>query len=257
VREMKPFCLLVLFLLTFSNSVFSAPFPKKFFVGEKLIYQIHYLGIPIGESVSEIKEIIEWKGRRAYHIQVKVKSYRAIDLVYKVRDEHHSYVDVETLASLHYEKNLREGRHRAIEKWDYDQEKKVAHNLLAEENASNSTREISPLSQDQLSCGYLFRTLELKPESSVFIPVHAEGKNWNMEVKVHKKSEMEIENIGRFDVLEVEPIMEFQGVFVKRGKIRGWMSLDKNRIPLKMKVTIPVLGAVVAQLKSYEPGKES
>ena len=49
----------------------------------------------------------------------------------------------------------------------------------------------------------------------------------------------------------------FEGFFVRRGKVRGWMSMDERRIPLVMKVKVPVLGEVVATLSGYEPGTVS
>jgi hypothetical protein len=49
----------------------------------------------------------------------------------------------------------------------------------------------------------------------------------------------------------------FEGFFVKRGKIRGWMSMDEQRIPLVMKVKVPILGNVTANLVRYEPGRDS
>ncbi len=227
---------------------------KKLFVGEKLIYHIEYLGIPVGRAEAEVKEITEIQGRQAYHIVVQVRSSKFIDLVYKVRDEHHSYIDTEKLHTLQYEKILREGRYRADEVMTYDQVNHTAR-YYSRRNKSEKEMFIPQDVQDQLSCGYYFRTLDVKPRSSVFIPVNADEKNWDLEVKMLDAEPMKIEGVGTFQALEAEPIIQFQGIFVKRGKIRGWVSMDERRIPLKMKVKVPILGSVVAQLHEYIPGK--
>lgn len=225
-----------------------------FFVGEKLTYKISYLGLTVGEAESEITGIETLHERPVYHIVVRVKSHPVIDLLYKVRDEHHTWIDVEKLHSLRYEKKLREGRYQVHEVMTYDQEKNTAlyHSLS---NKSEKEMLIPKDVQDQLSCGYFFRTLEIEPNTTVTLPVNADEKNWDLEVKLLNAAPLEVEGIGRFQALEAEPMIKFQGIFVKRGKIRGWLSLDERRIPLMMKVKVPVLGSVTAKLSAYKPGK--
>ncbi len=227
---------------------------KKLFIGEVLVYKVEYLGITVGEGRAEVKEKTVINGRPAYHVEVRVRSHGIIDKIYKVRDEHHTYIDAETFDSLAYRKKVNEGKRAREEYVEYDQEK---HQAVLESKAGKKFYEIQPRTQDQLSCGYYFRMLSLKPESSVFIPVEADGKNYDMEVRVRKTGKMKIDGIGKFETLEVRPLMQFEGIFFRKGKIRGWISLDNRRIPLKMTVSIPVLGRVKAELTEYIPGKET
>ncbi len=250
---MKKILWTVLFL-SLSQTVFADPAPKKIFLGEKLTYQIFYLGVPIGESEAEVKEIVKMGNRQAFHVVVKARSYRMIDLVYKVRDEHHSYIDTEKLYSLRYEKSLKEGKREVHQVIVMDQDMHFAHYENDDKNIQNVP--IPNDAQDELSCGYWFRTLDVVPETSVWIPVHADKKNWRMEVRTHHLVPLKIKNTGQFEALEIEPLMDFQGVFVKRGKIRGWMSSRGRKIPLKMTVKIPVIGSVTAELTSYRPGND-
>lgn len=224
-----------------------------YFVGEKLRYRISYLGVPVGEAVSEVLEKTVIGGREAYHIAVKVRSYRAIDFIYKVRDEHHSYIDAETLGSLSYSCKIREGWNRFEEGSVYNSE---SGEMMIKRGGAMIHLAVPAGTQDQLSCGYFFRTLPLKENSSVFIPVQAEGKNWNMEVKTLGTERVKIEDVGEFQALETRPVMPFRGIFFRRGEIRGSISLDKRRIPLRMTVKIPVLGNISSELVEYVPGKE-
>ncbi len=226
---------------------------KKLFVGEKLVYKITYLKIPVGEAESEVKEITEIADRKVYHIVVRVRSFPALNFIYKVRDEHHSYIDVEGLYSLRYEKDLNEGPFHAKETITYDHENHKARYTHTKSEAEFEMP-IPENIQDQLSCGYFFRTLVVQPESSISIPVNADKKNWSVEIKLHNVKQMKIKGIGEFEALETEPLMPFRGIFVKQGKIRGWISLDERRIPLKMKVKIPILGHITAELSHYDPG---
>ncbi len=228
----------------------------KLFVGEKLEYTIRYLGIPVGKAEAEVKEITKLDGHSVYHITVHVASHPVIDLVYKVRDEHHSFVDIEKFHTLRYEKILSEGHYRADEVMTYDQNAHTAH-YLSRKNGSKKEMLIPKDVQDQLSCGYWFRLQPVEPNTTVFIPVNADEKNWELEVKLHEIKKMELQGVGKFDALEAEPLIKFQGIFVKKGKIRGWISMDERRIPLKMKVKVPVLGSVTAELSAYTPGHDS
>lgn len=257
MKRLLLFLAVIFFPLNLSaaeTAVFSpAPPAKQYFKGEKFQYKIYYLGIAVGESVSEIKEIIQVRGRSAYHIEVKVHSYRAIDLIYKVRDEHHSYVDTETLVSLGYEKRLQEGLRKVYERMELDPEKRMAR-YYDEKGVLLDEIPIEPDSQDALSCGYWARTQILAEKTSFFIPVHADKRNWNLEVKVGSAAPVDIPSVGKFQAVTIEPLMEFQGIFIRKGKTEGRVSLDERRIPLTMKVKIPVLGNIYAELFRYESG---
>ena len=238
-------------LFSATANLFAVP-PQKLYVGERLVYSVRYLGIEVGRGVAEVKEIAEIRGRKAYHVEVQVRSARILDWIYKVRDTHHSYIDVEKLHSLRYEKILHEGRYRADEVMDYDQEHHRA-TYFSRKNKSRKEMEIPPNVQDQLSCGFWFRLQDAQPNSRIDIPVNADEKNWDLAIKALKKTKVKLRKFGVLDALEVEPEIQFQGLFVKRGKIRGWMGLDERRIPLKMRVKIPVLGSINAQLVEYKP----
>lgn len=239
---------------TLPNYPAAASPARKLYLGEKLVYGIRYLGIPVGKAEGEIKEISEIEGRQAYHIVVRVSSYPVIDLVYKVRDEHHTFIDVETHLPLRYEKNMKQGEYQAALIIRFDRKAKKAY---YEYPQSQRKAEVDLLegALDQLAAGYWFRLQDIRPDSSYEVPVNADEKNWAMKVVTRNVSKMEIDDTGIFQALLIEPEIEFVGLFVKKGRVRGWLSLDERRIPLKMKVKVPVLGHVTAELKEYIPGK--
>lgn len=251
----------LLFFLLFSSPLLADP-PKKLFVGERLIYSVRWLGIEVGRGEAEVKEIVPIRGRKAYHVVVNVRSTPILDWIYKVRDVHHSFIDVERFHSLRYEKILKEGRYRADEVMEYDQENHTA-SYFSRLNQSRKEMLIPPDVQDQLSCGYWFRLQEIRPGSEISIPVNADEKNWNLRVKVLRKTTAGARltaplraqgGVEELEALEVEPEIQFQGIFVRRGRIRGWIGLDERRVPLKMRVKVPILGAITARLIEYRPG---
>ena len=229
----------------------TAPAPQKLNVGERLVYSVRWLGVEVGRGEAEVKEIVPVRGRKAYHVIVNVRSAPILDWIYRVRDVHHSYIDVEKLHSLRYEKILQEGRYRADEVMEYDQDKHTA-TYFSRKNGSRKEMLIPSDVQDQLSCGFWLRLQELHPQSVVSIPVNADEKNWDLKVKILRQTRVETRSLGKVDALELAPEIQFQGIFVKRGKIRGWIGLDERRIPLQMKVKIPVLGSIAAHLVEYK-----
>ncbi len=226
---------------------------KKLWVGERLVYSVRWGILEVGRGEAEVKEIVPVGDRQAYHIVIHVRSAPVLDWIYKVRDVHHSYIDVERLHTLRYEKILSEGHYRADEVMEYDQTNHTAryHSRL---NGSRKEMMIPPDVQDQLSCGFWFRLQELQPGSKIYIPVNADEKNWDLEVKILKKTKIDLPKFGEKEALEVEPEIQFQGIFVKRGKIRSWVGTDERQIPLKMRVKIPVLGSITAHLVEYQSG---
>lgn len=228
----------------------------KIFLGEKMKFEVAYLGMTVGEAESVVKEIVQVNGRAAYHIEIEIRSRSILDWIYKVRDTHHTYIDVERFHSLRYEKKIREGRYWTEESMEYDQDGHIGRFYSLKDN-SRKEMFIPKDVQDQISCGYWLRLQEVKPDSKISIPVNADEKNWDLEVVTHGVKEMRLKGVGVFQAIEVEPIILFEGFFVRRGKVRGWLGMDERRIPLVMKVKVPVLGEVTAMLAKYEPGSEA
>src|SRR3989338_8220858 len=64
---------------------------------ETLRFSVRWLGMEVGTAEAVVKGIEKVRGRDAYHIAAYARSNSLIDLIYPVRDEHHTYIDVEHL----------------------------------------------------------------------------------------------------------------------------------------------------------------
>ena len=226
--------------------------PYRIVEGEHLTFSIRWLGFEFGTGEIKLEGIETIQDREAYHVSMRVWSNALIDLVYPVRDEHHSYIDVEHFHSLRYEKVLREGRYRADEVMVYDQDQ---HTAVYESRLNGTKKQmmIPEHVQDQLSCAFWLRYQAMKPGDHVHIPVDADEQNWDVEIHVVYSDRKKIGDLGTFDALRIDPSANFQGVFIRRGKFWGWMSMDDRRLPLLMQSKIPVLGSVNIVLVDYQP----
>ncbi len=219
--------------------------------GEKLKFSVRWLGMEVGTAEATVKGIEKIQGRDAYHIAAFARSNSLIDLIYPVRDEHHTYIDAEHLYSLRYEKILSEGRYRANEVIEFDQKN---HTALHYSRKNGSKKQVLILKnvQDEVSSAYWFRMQPMKVGDTVRVAANVDEKNWDYEVKILQQDHLQIKGLGVFDAFQLEPSTRFRGVFIRRGKIRGWMSTDEKRLPLMMKTKIPVLGTITVVLVGYE-----
>ncbi len=156
---------------------------KAYRVGEKFIYHIRWFGIPVGDALMSIPEITEINGKKVYHLKAEVESSQWFSMIFRLKDRLDSYVDVEGLYPLKFERYQREGGYKAEEIMEYDHLNRTAtyKSLI---NNSVKTMEIPQGVQDMLSCIYWVRLQEAKPGSSIFVDVNADEKNWKLEVKV-------------------------------------------------------------------------
>jgi len=225
--------------------------PTAIQTGEKLTFSVRWLGMEVGKAQAYVSGIEELNGRKAYHIVAEARSNALIDLVYPVRDEHHSFLDVERLHSLRFEKKIKEGRYRADEVIEFDQENHMAL-YYSRKNKSKKKIFIAKNVLDELSAAYWFRLQPLSVGVPVHMPITTDEKNWDLIVSVLKKEKIKVGDLGWIEAFKLEPSAHFRGIFIRRGKIEGWISADTRRLPLMMKTKIPVLGTITVVLIANE-----
>lgn len=214
---------------------------KKFIVGEKLLFKIKWGIIPAGYATLEIPEIIEINNRQAYRITSRAWSNSFFDIFYKVRDYNESWLDVESLCSLGYEKHLHEGGYVKDERTIFDQEKGIA--IIEGESLQIP---ISTFIQDVLSGLYYMRTQNLNFGEIYSIDVNSNRKNWPLVVKVITREEVEVPS-GKFDCWLIEPFLKEEGIFQHRGRILIWLTADEKKMPVLLQTKIP-FGSINAEL---------
>jgi len=224
---------------------------KIYRVGEKLTYNIRWLGITVGYATLEVKGIVDIDGRKHYHLMSRARSNDFLSKIYPVEDVIESFIDAETLLSRRFKKIQREGRYRSEEEVDHDQEKHTGH-YYSKKNESSKDFEILPDSQDTLSVFYYFRYLDWKIGDVKNINVVADEKKHVVHVRVLDKERLEVRNLGVHEAIVVEPILEFQGFFQRKGRIWIWFSDDEYHVPLMMETKVPIIGSINATLTKIE-----
>lgn len=215
---------------------------KKLPVEEKLVYDVYWKFVKVGYGTLEIKGIVDFNGKKAYHIYSEAKSAPFFDVFFKVRDFTNSWVDAEKFCSIAFEQHISEGRYKRDKRTDYDQDKHLAANNKGE------TFEIPENVLDVLAALYWVRLQEIKPKNIFTLSVNSNKKNYKMKVMAHYKEKIKIDG-KKYETVIVEPDLQDSGLFMQKGKVLIWLTDDKHHIPVKMRSEIPV-GSIVAELNT-------
>lgn len=164
--------------------------------GERLVYDVTWLGIKAGEATLEVQGVVNLNGHQAYHLVTTAQTGPTVSKIYRVDDRTESYLETDPMQALRFEKNLREGRYRHSSQTVFDHEKGIA--TLRYLDFSQVPRDITRLDEaerygkyvnqefaltpgalDELSVLYYVRTLPLQTSTTVTARVFASRKNWS------------------------------------------------------------------------------
>lgn len=104
--------------------------------------------------------------------------------------------------------------------------------------------------QNEFSSFFASRLMEFVPEQPFIVPTFADEKRNEVVVMVRGTEKVKKTILGDVDTMVVEPIMEFSGLYDKRGDTVIWYSNDECRVPVKVNSKL-VLGSLTAKLVSY------
>jgi len=237
--------------------------------GERLVYDVTWLGIKAGQATLEALGVVQLDGQAGYHLVTTATSTPWISKFYRVDDRSESYLAQDSPRALRFEKHLREGRYRHSSRTDFDHVKGIAkfryldfspvpHEISRLEEAERFSRYVeqefplNPGALDELSVLYYIRTQTLTPGNTVRARVFASRKNWDLEVKVLRRETLETA-LGRRETVVVEPLLKFEGIFQRKGRMIVWITDDAERIPVQMQSQI-IIGSFFATLARREVG---
>lgn len=227
-----------------------------FISGEVLTFDIRYGFIVAGSAKMKVFEKTNEKGRRIYHLQTTAKSSSTFSWIYEVKDEVNSFVDYEKFYPIRFEKKLREGGYEVDLFTDYfpaDSLAKVEFIRYDDGDVrKRKTYEVTvpPYVQDILSSFYFIRRKDLEVGKSVFLSNHEKKKIYNLEVKVHRRETIEVE-AGTFKCIVVEPLIQGEGLFKKKGSLTIWLTDDDKKIPVQMTSEV-IVGHITTELTKIE-----
>jgi hypothetical protein len=227
---------------------------QEIWVGEKLEYNVSWMGVHVGYGTVEVLGKESVAGREAYHVVAIAKTNEVLSAIYPVHDELHSWIDAETLTSLQFEKKASEGFYRAHERVAYDVKKKKGF-YESLKNGSKKEFDIEIPVQDVISSFYWVRRQPMTVGKSIKGRVNNGEKDYELLTEVLKHELKEMRGFGEQDLITVEPKTKLEGVLDKRGQV--WIQLQNSakRIPIQITFKTP-FGAITGILKKQVLKKE-
>ncbi len=226
---MKIFCLLI-GILFFTPAAFCAE--PGIPVGERLVYHLSWMGIPIGRGELWVKEKAIINGKEVVHVVGMLQTNDFLSTIYPVRDEIHSWIDAETLTSVKFEKEVNEGSKSRVHK----------------------SMEFEQATHDVISAFYWVRRQPMKPGESLRTTVIADEKEWELEVMVLRRETLELRGWEPVATLLVEPTSR-QGKVWKKGRSLISLSDDASKKPLKVIYQAPFGRIVGVLFREDKPAK--
>jgi hypothetical protein len=213
---------------------------------ERLIYDVNWGIIGVGQATLEVEDVVDFAGRPAYHIVSRAISNHFCDGFYKVRDLNESWMDARTLTSLGYAKKLREGHYFRDEWLLNDEGRWVAKWAGRDGNYAVQTGTAPIGVQDILSAMYYLRGRPIEVGQDIVLDVNTR-QNWPLVIRVIKKEKVKT-GAGKFQAYLVEPALRHEGIFIQKGnRLQIWLSEDAKHIPVMMKVEV-FFGSITAKL---------
>ena len=214
-------------------------------VPEKLVYHVYWSGIKAGSASLEVENTPE-----GTTITSRTTSAGFISMFYKVEDLAQSILYPDGYPRTYILK-IREGRHTRDKATFFEAKsnngaQKVTH--LNKLDNEETKFDLERQAFDPLSGLYAIRKRRLVVGQSESIDIFDSKKLWSVEVQVLRKEHISMP-AGEFDTIVIKPLLQSEGIFMKKGEIYIWLTDDEQKIPVMMKSKVKI-GSIIAKLVS-------
>lgn len=249
MMNLRLLCLLIVSILVvhFPSHSHASPFE----VGERLEYEISWLGVPGGGTMMEIKDIVDIDGRPAYYVESRTWSNSFISTFFKVDDRVECLMDADDLSGVSLKIKLREGRHTVDKEIIFDRKANKA--TYIKNSRKRGVYDVPSLIRDSLSSFYYMRSLDLKVGNDINFDVFSSGKLYKTTVKVLARETINIDG-EKIDTIKIKPVASHNDVFNNKGDIFIWYTDDEFKIPVKIRSEIAI-GYFTAKLMNFKKGE--
>lgn len=225
---------------------------KAFKPGEKLEFVIKYEFVAGGTATMEVTEGPTIAGRPTLNVSSRAWSNKFIDSFFKVRDFNGAAIDRESLASMHFHQNLKEGKYHVVRNTAFDYARGTySYEKIYKGKTTKRAGKIDSPVNDILSAFFIARTKPLELGKEYAITVFSDEKVYPLTVKVHDKTERISVPAGKFDCIRIDPMIEGDAIFKARGgRMSIWLTNDERHMPVMIRSRVSV-GSFDAELTKY------
>ena len=214
-----------------------------FGVGERMDYDVRYLGGKKGVGSMEVKEIVDVRGRPAWHTVFKVEG--KVMFLINVDIMLESWFDVTSLNSLRFHQDQRYTGTKRVQNIEIFPER----GMYKEDKLDERVTVREPL--DDGSFLYFVRSMKLEVGQEYSFQRYYKPDKNPVKIKVVRRETVRTP-AGEFKTLVLRPEIKSGGLFAE-GKAEVWVSDDSARMVVKLESELPV-GTISLWLTKYKLG---
>ena len=244
----------ILLALLLALSARGADYSGCFFPGEVSRYKVSWMGIPLAWSRTTTESFQE-NGRSLILLRMVSKNYKTYSHIYRVDDDFEVVIDPQTALPLRFSYRLTEGS-RAIDQFTlFDHAHRTATVIDRLAGTTNQIA-IAADTRDIYTLMYTMRAMDFDTLFERKFTLFVEGQLYDLELVKHREKGIHLPNYGKVKSIEIEPLAEFNGLFLRKGKIMIWISKIKRRMITCMKTKVSI-GKVTVKLQEVSgPGDD-
>ena len=223
------------------NAMFAQPVP--FAPGERLVYDVKFGALDVGDAVMEVTGVEQVRGRDTYHVRFAVKGGT---FFYKVNDRYESWIDTISLVSLRHHQQIDEGSYERERKYEISPERGVY-----QENEKPEQPTV-PEPLDDGSFFFFLRSIPLEVGQTYTFDRYFKPDRNPVTVTVVRREKVKVP-AGTFEAIVLHPSIKAKGVFGEGGQAEIWLADDSSRVMLQMKSKLK-FGSLNLYLKKLTKG---
>lgn len=205
----------------------SASRDLPFKVGEQLNYQMFLPNIQtsVGNATFQVRARSKYFDHDGFQFTVNAQTTNALQKLFVANDLMTSYVDPTTLLPFHTDLTLSEGRRRVNSKLVINQD----YGSVTTEWGNRI--EIPVGTHDYLSFFYMLRTLTLTPTKGSAVSILVNNQPKTLFINALSREDVKI---GSQTIPAIQVSLTTDDAQPDKYQIRGWISTDKRRLPLRL-----------------------
>lgn len=209
------------------------PFP----VGERLVYEVTWFGLPAGTAEIEIARFVALGDARYAHVVARATSNAVFSWVYPVRDRSEAWIDLDRFVTVRTRTTQRRPGKRYDESVRYDWDTHLLHarlDKLHKGQRRELTLDFGPYAHDTSDAFYLLRALPVAAGRTFSVPTWADRKLFDFRIDVAPGPRVDVPPLGGpAETLAVRPSTFLDGVAFASGEGVVYVA-GPTRVPVRL-----------------------
>jgi len=220
---------------------------------ERITYSAQYGVFHVGDIVIETSKGLKPQDNiPCYHVKVSSVLSGSVGFVFSINDSWESFVDTTSLLPYKFSKSLRENKYRKTDYTIFDRtlEKAFVTDTTSPHNPELHNYSITPTIEDMISSFFLLRNVpfeQMKVNDTAIVDVFMDDRCYNIRVKLLGEEKIKVKSKRYKAYVITTAIAEVES----EEHVKCWISADEKRIPLKVRLKLPVISAEL-ELKEYK-----